>query len=500
MRRKLLGICLVVLLIVALSPYPLATAADLPTSQGIYLGVEDYNEINMEFKDFFKHRFWINGEEQSFLVSSRDNYKLQNQLMEGYFYNLSENDGTIVDLSLIQPDSSGAITKIGKEKIWIDKKMAKVDNAKILKLETEAGGAVLEETNLALSQQVEFYQDPNLILVGKFERPYTAPVSGIPGKKTIKNFLQIALEPVGTTLYIYGGAWDWQDVGSSVQATTIGLHPSILRFFQAKDELYTYRNNSDPTKSYYPHQAFNQYYYAGMDCSGYVGWVVYNTLHKISGEEGYVGSASKMAQRFANDLGLGSFKQETTNLKPGDIFSMPGHVWIVVGTCDDGSAVIAHSTPSLSYADQPGGGVQLTGIGEDESCEAYALAKTYMERYYPTWSQRYPATFRSYDYFTSITSASHGKFSWYIGANGLEDPENFIGKDAKTILAELFAETSRLSGKDAVKKAKELGITPGKLNLIYHLMDASPDTINIMDWIHKSKADILKAINQLKDI
>ena len=31
--------------------------------------------------------------------------------------------------------------------------------------------------------------------------PYTAPVSGTPGERTLKNYLQTAMNPVGTALY-----------------------------------------------------------------------------------------------------------------------------------------------------------------------------------------------------------------------------------------------------------------------------------------------------------
>ena len=59
-----------------------------------------------------------------------------------------------------------------------------------------------------------------------------SPVIAIPGEKTLKNFLTTALQPVGTTLYIYGGSWDWQDEGSSLQATTIGIPQSWIDFYQ----------------------------------------------------------------------------------------------------------------------------------------------------------------------------------------------------------------------------------------------------------------------------
>ena len=57
---------------------------------------------------------------------------------------------------------------------------------------------------------------------------------------------------------------------------------------------------------------------------------------------------------------------------------MNGHVCISFGTCDDGSIVITHSTPSKSINGQPGGGIQISAIGPSEDCEAYQLAKKYM--------------------------------------------------------------------------------------------------------------------------
>ena len=76
--------------------------------------------------------------------------------------------------------------------------------------------------------------------------PYTAPVSGTPGERTLKNYLQTAMNPVGTALYVYGGSWDWQDVNSSNQALTIGLPQSWIDFFQQQDANYTYKNQCRP--------------------------------------------------------------------------------------------------------------------------------------------------------------------------------------------------------------------------------------------------------------
>ena len=142
--------------------------------------------------------------------------------------------------------------------------------------------------------------------------------------------------------------------------------------------------------SYYPHNSWNQYYYAGVDCSAYIGWTVYNVMHTESTtndlSDGYVMSAVKMAKTFA-DKGWGTWTRDIKSFKPGDIFSMSGHVWTVLGVCDDGSIVFLHSTPSDSKAGQGGGGVQLSALNpnsdNDKNCEAYKLVTKYMTKYYP---------------------------------------------------------------------------------------------------------------------
>lgn len=77
--------------------------------------------------------------------------------------------------------------------------------------------------------------------------PYRAPVSGTPGLKTLKNLLATALEPVGTTLYVYGGSWDWQDSCSANQAMTIGLPQSWIDFFQQQDVDYDFKAEDEDT-------------------------------------------------------------------------------------------------------------------------------------------------------------------------------------------------------------------------------------------------------------
>ena len=294
------------------------------------------------------------------------------------------------------------------------------------------------------------------------------------------------MNPVGTALYVYGGSWDWQDVNSSNQALTIGLPQSWIDFFQQQDANYTYKNSADPAHSYYPHNSWNQYYYAGVDCSAYIGWTVYNVMHTESTtndlSDGYVMSAVKMAKTFA-EKGWGTWTRDIKSFKPGDIFSMSGHVWTVLGVCDDGSIVFLHSTPSDSKAGQ-GGGVQLSALNpnsdDDKNCEAYKLVTKYMTKYYPEWSDRYDAVLRSYiSYATPATGTEYketwsGNFSWNLDGTGLTDPDGYADMSAAEILADLFGDAETQPSQkgfndvkpgdyfyDAVNWAVEKGITTG---------------------------------------
>ena len=117
----------------------------------------------------------------------------------------------------------------------------------------------------------------------------------------------------------------------------IGLSPAWRSFAADQTAAYDYKN--------YRYQI-----HRGLDCSGYVGWSVYNVLHTKNNEKGYVCSASRQAKAFS-ELGFGSYRraEEIRNYKAGDIMSSSckccGHVWIALGQCGDGSVVLLHSSP-----------------------------------------------------------------------------------------------------------------------------------------------------------
>ena len=151
--------------------------------------------------------------------------------------------------------------------------------------------------------------------------------------KTLQEFLNIALEPVGQTMYVWGGGWNEEDTGAGIEATTLGLSRQWEPFFEQQSSNYDYQ-----TTLYQIHD--------GLDCSGYVGWVIYNLMESESGQSGYVMKSQEMASTYAS-YGWGTFTpySEVTDHKPGDIFSNEGHVYISLGTCDDGSVLLVHTSP-----------------------------------------------------------------------------------------------------------------------------------------------------------
>ncbi len=449
MKRRtaawLLSLCLLSVLAVPAH----AADAGLQRVRAVYLGVEQYGAVDRSGMRAFRHRFWINGSSVAYPIAADSAYSIQNQLQEGYVYDITVKNGSVTAAAPAAAAAEGAVAAADGASLTVGGRTIPLDGAAVCRIASAAGGAAVtaaSAADLQAGRAVKAYEEHGryTIYLTPVAEPYTAPVSGTPGLKTLKNFLATAMEPVGTTLYVYGGAWNWQDTGASMQASSIGLPQSWVDFFQRQTADYTYKHPV-PADSYYPFGRWNQYYYAGADCSGYVGWVVYNTMHTQSGGTGYVQDATTMAQAFA-DLGWGAKTQNIrrSDFRPGDIMSMNGHIWICLGACDDGSLVILHSTPSGSVTGQRGGGVQINGVGDSENCQAVQLARTYMSRYFPAWYSRYHSVYKNYASYTSFSAGAAGKFSWDIGGV-LDDPDGYRNMRAEEILADLFGETNPIT-------------------------------------------------------
>lgn len=245
---------------------------------------------------------------------------------------------------------------------------------------------------------------------------------------TIKNLLTTATAPVGQTMYIWGGGWNKADTGTGRDGRRIGLSPVWRSFASGRTSRYNYRN----------------YRYKlgyGLDCSGFVGWVLYNVTKTANGKagDGYVVKASKMAKSCA-DRGWGTYKKASAvhNRKAGDIMSSGTHVYIVVGACSDGSVVLVHSSPP---------GVRLCGTpssnGKKRS-QAVKLAEKYMKKNYPSWYRKYPDCTKDSSYLKE-----YAQFRWTLekGKSGknksgrkklMSDPDGYRKKSAKEILKDLY--------------------------------------------------------------
>lgn len=307
---------------------------------------------------------------------------------------------------------------------------------------------------------------------GLDDRPTVLPT---PGKHTLFSFLSIAVYPVGAVLYTWGGGWNPLDARASKTAKTIGLDQTILYFTcshysenrpnteaeEEETEDVTYKTSEgkiigvskkgenvaipaiDPagnplTRNGEQFLMF-KYIYFGMDCSGFVGWVVYNLVNDKSGNEGYVGKSTTRAE-FFNSKGWGKLKEitkkqideNTYEMHPGDIVSIRGHVYISLGKCADGSILLIHSSPP---------GVSIMGTTDKEgntASDAISLAQKYNAKY-PKWFEWYnkhdDRNFsRPFDRY--LTNAKC--FTWNVDGNILTDPEGVQKMTPEQIIDLLF--------------------------------------------------------------
>ncbi|MBR3298414.1 MAG: hypothetical protein IKI64_04340 [Clostridia bacterium] len=256
------------------------------------------------------------------------------------------------------------------------------------------------------------------------------------------------MQPVGT-LYIYGGGWNWQDDGAALLSRRIGRPRTWRDFFLSTDADYEYKNASAPAESTYPFGGWCEYYYAGLDCSGYLGWVIYNTLETENGRPGYVFKSTEFAKTLS-EMGFGSYSADKLEnggiaLRSGDIVSLKGHTYLILGRCEDGSLVILHSSPTPSRTGKKGGGVQLGAIdpnGNGSACMARELASRYTEKHFPEWAARYENRTMPYStYIDFERTGGAGFFRWSVGKGGaLSDPDGYLGMSADEILRDLFGE------------------------------------------------------------
>ena len=95
----------------------------------------------------------------------------------------------------------------------------------------------------------------------------------------------------------------------------------------------------------------------------------------------------------------------SSTFKPGDIISISGHCYLVLGQCSDRSVLLIHSTPN--------GGVQVSGtVNGGSSSQASRLAQSFMQQNYPAWWASFGGEGRQ-----SVSASAYlngRKFSWTV--------------------------------------------------------------------------------------
>ncbi len=220
---------------------------------------------------------------------------------------------------------------------------------------SNAYGSSMQDTSDSASSQVSSQSES---ISEKPEEP----------KPTLTDFLRTALRPKDQVLYVWGGGWNEEDTAGGVEANTIGMAPGWKTFYEENLEGYNVEDHA--------YEIHN-----GLDCSGYLGWVLYNTLND---KRDYV-VKSDQSDEFLSGLGLGERRdaKDVTEILPGDIMSEEGHVYIALGQFEDGSVLMVHSSPP---------GVRMSGTDGI----AYETALLYQNN---GWDPLADPSFLDYDQF-----------------------------------------------------------------------------------------------------
>ena len=210
--------------------------------------------------------------------------------------------------------------------------------------------------------------------------PTTVPPTTVPDTVSILDFLRLATEPVGSTMYVWGGGWNEEDTGAGIEAVTLGLSSQWAAFAAQQGSGYDMNDTR-----YQIHD--------GLDCSGYVGWAVYNALETENGRPGYVMASTKMAKTYADQ-------------------------------CADGSVLFLHASP-------PGVMFSGTKLPDGRESDATKLAEKIMKERYPDWYARFPESARPHSY---LTDSSAMRWSTDI----LSDYEGLRSMTAEEVASMIF--------------------------------------------------------------
>ena len=96
--------------------------------------------------------------------------------------------------------------------------------------------------------------------------------------------MEFVTQPVGKTLYVWGGGHNWSD------ATRKGISPKWKQWYDSNSSSYNYRYYMDLS------EATEQ---KGLDCSGFVGWSVYQIMQSRSGGPMYTDVSGNLGSLYS---------------------------------------------------------------------------------------------------------------------------------------------------------------------------------------------------------
>ncbi len=230
---------------------------------------------------------------------------------------------------------------------------------------------------------------------------------------TVRQLLSEAVKPIGKCLYVYGGGWNETDDGAGIEAVSLGLGENWENFYNINSSNYNCDN--------YSCQIHN-----GLDCTGYVGWTMYQLFQDTYSSAGYVFPSKILAERYSSIFG-GEYveKEKITDYRCGDIMSCDGHTYIVIGQFEDGSVMLLHASPPC---------VTISGTyaaNGDKNSKAVKWAAYYMDKYFHDSFLKYPNHIRNTDYLTD-----YNQMIWNNAV--LKDSDGYRDMSPDDILWDLF--------------------------------------------------------------
>ena len=129
-----------------------------------------------------------------------------------------------------------------------------------------------------------------VITTGSYENIAQGYVQTSLNTPTVKNMIANATLPIGKAVYVYGGAWNEADTAAGTEALSYGVSPQWESFYNSQTSSYNYKNTR--------YQIHN-----GLDCTGYVGWTMYQIFGKSYSNAGYVYQSKTMAKKYSEIFG-----------------------------------------------------------------------------------------------------------------------------------------------------------------------------------------------------